>query len=115
MNREEILAKSQKENHNKLDERSRNIQTKANSISQGVGMILSILTGAIGMGMRGDAAFLWCVLTIYLGMFAAERVVCAVKEKSVGQWVLASVLTVVALAALVGYVLVLAGVIGGHA
>ena len=52
MNREEILARSQKENKNKLDERSQNIQTKANSISQGavaamVGYVLT-LAGVIG-------------------------------------------------------------------
>ena len=35
MNREEILAKSQKENSNKPDERSRTIQTKANRKTHG--------------------------------------------------------------------------------
>lgn len=113
MNREEILAKSQKENHNKLDERSKNIQTKANSISQGVGMILCILTGAIALGIRKDAAFLWCVLTIFWGMFAAERIVCAVKEKTAGQWVLAAIITLGSVAAFVIYFLTLTGIIGG--
>lgn len=115
MNREEILAWSQKENKNKLDERSQNIQTKANSISQGVGMILCILMGAIAMGIRKDVAFLWCALTICWGMFAAERLVCAAKEKTAGQWVLAAIITLGAVAAVVGYVLTLAGVIGGAA
>ena len=115
MNREEILAKSQKENQYQMDERSKSIETRASSISQGVGMILCILVGAIALGIRKDAAFLWCVLTIYWGMFAAERLVCAAKEKTAGQWVLAAVITVGAVAAMVVYILTLAGVIGGHA
>lgn len=107
MNREEILAQSQKENHNQLDERSKAIQTQANSISQGVGMALCILLGAIGLGMRRDAAFLWCVLSIYWGMFATERLVCAVKEKTAGQWVLAAIITAGAVASTVVYILAL--------
>lgn len=110
MNREEILAKSQKENHHQLDERSKAIQTQANSISQGVGMVLCILLGAIGLGMRRDAAFLWCVLSVYWGMFSAERLVCAAKEKTVGHWVLAAIITAGAAASFVVYILALLGI-----
>lgn len=92
MDRDEILAKSRRENENVLDERERATQTKANSVSQGVGMILSILIGAIGMGLTGMASMLWASTTIYWGMFAAERVVVAIKLRSKGQWVFASVL-----------------------
>ena len=91
MNRDEILAKSRQENKNVLDEREQAAQTKANSISQGFGMILCIFIGAIGMGLTGMACMLWASLAIYWGMFAAERVVCAIKLRSKGHWVLAGV------------------------
>jgi len=110
MNREEILARSQKENHHQLDERSKAIQTQANSISQGVGMVLCILLGAIGLGIRRDAAFLWCVLSVYWGMFATERLVCAAKEKTAGHWVLAAIITAGAVASFVVYILALLGI-----
>lgn len=111
MNREEILAKSQKENHNKLDERSQKIQTKANSISQGVGMLLCIVLGAVGLGARRDAAFLYLALAIYWGMFAAERLACAFMEKTKGQWVFAIVITLGALGGLAAYVMTLFGLL----
>lgn len=107
MNREEILARSQKENHNRLDERSGRIQTRANSISQGVGMVMCILLGAIGTGASGDPAFLWLAVALYWSMFAAERIACAAMEKSRPQWVLAGVITLGAVAGIVLYVLVL--------
>lgn len=107
MNREEILARSQKENHNRLDERSRKIQTRANSISQGVGMVLCILLGAMGFGASGEVSYLWLAVALFWGMFAAERIACAVMEKSKAQWVLAGVITAGAVAALVVYVLTL--------
>ena len=92
MNRDEILAKSRSENKNVLDEREQAAQTNANSISQGVGLILCILIGAIGMGLTGMASMLWASATIYWGMFAAERIAVAVKLRSMRQWVFASVL-----------------------
>lgn len=107
MNREEILAKSQKENKNQLDERSKSIQTKANSISQGVGMVMCILLGAIGMGARRDHAFLFLALALYWCMFAAERLACAAMEKNKGQWILAAVITVGAVGGVVAYFLAL--------
>lgn len=94
MNRDEILAKSRSENRGVLDERERAAQTKANSISQGVGMILCILIGAIGMGLTGSVSILWACTSIYWGMFAAERVAVAIKLRSKGQWVFAGVLVV---------------------
>lgn len=111
MNKEEILAKSREENKNVLDERDRAIQTKANSISQGVGMILCVVMGAIGFALTQTADFLWCALAIHWGMFACERIVCAVKSKSAGQWVLASIITLGFLAGVVVYVLCLLNII----
>ena len=111
MNREEILAKSQKENKNKLDERSAKIQTKANSISQGVGMAMCILLGAVGMGARRDHAFLFLALALYWCMFAAERLACAVMEKNKGQWIFATVITLGAVGGLVAYFLALFDVV----
>ena len=110
MNKEEILEKSREEK-NVLDERDRAIQTKANSISQGVGMILCIVMGAIGFGITQTADFLWCALSILWGMFACERIVCAIKSKSAGQWVLASIITLGFLAAVVVYVLCLLNIV----
>lgn len=107
MNREEILAKSRNENENVLDERSKVIQTKANSISQGVGMILCIVMGAIGYALTLKPDILWCCTAILWGMFACERIVCAVKEKNVAQWVLAGVLIAGFIAVLAAYILVL--------
>ena len=107
MNREEILAKSQKENQYQMDERSKSIETRASSISQGVGMALCILLGAVSHAVTHDMLFMDLALSLYLGMFAAERIACAVMEKSKAQWVLAGVITAGAVAALVVYVLTL--------
>lgn len=86
MNRDEILDRSRNENMNVLDEREKAVQTKANSISQGVGMILCILIGAIGFGLTGMPCIMWAVTSIYWGMLAAERVAVAVKLRSKGHW-----------------------------
>lgn len=94
MNRDEILERSRNENKNVLDERERAAQTKANSISQGVGMILCILIGAIGFGLTGMSCVLWAVTAIYWGMFAAERVAVAIKLRNKGQWIFAGVFVV---------------------
>lgn len=104
MNREEILAMSQQENENKPDERCVAIQTKANSIGQGAGMVMCILMSMLGIFITWNPVFGWCGSAIYMGMFAVERIVCAAKEKTVGQWALASVITLGAVAAIVAYV-----------
>lgn len=110
MNREEILAKSQKENHNKLDERSQNIQTRANSISQGVGMAVCILLGSIAYAVTHDIKFMNLAMSVYLSMFAAERISCAVLEKSRGQWVFAGIVTIAAAATIITFLLTLFGI-----
>lgn len=107
MNREEILAKSQKENHNQLDERSQNIQTKANSISQGVGMALCIVLGTIAHAVTGDAEYMLLAMALYWSMFAAERLSCAVMEKSRGHWVFAGIITAGAIIAIITFLLYL--------
>lgn len=94
LNRDDILAKSRNENKNVLDEREKAVQTKANSISQGIGLILCIVIGAIGMGLTGAVSILWACTTIYWGMFAAERVAVAIKLRSKGQWIFAGVFVV---------------------
>ena len=48
MNREEILARSQKKNRNKPDERSRAIQTSAKSISQIADLALCVVLRPVG-------------------------------------------------------------------
>lgn len=101
MNRDEILARSRDENKNVLDEREKAVQTKANSISQGVGMILCILVGAIGFGLTGMSYILWAVTSIYWGMFAAERVAVAIKLRGKGHWIFAG-------AFVVGFVVIVA-------
>ena len=112
MNREEILARSQQENKGKLDERDQAIQTKANSISQGMGFVLCPVMGLLGFSLSGRLDSLFCAMTILWGMFAVERIVCAARAKnSVGQWVLAGIITAVFIAALVAYVLVLLDVL----
>lgn len=94
MNRYEILERSRNENKNVLDEREKAAQTKANSISQGVGMILCILIGIIGFGLTGMSCILWAVTAIYWGMFAAERVAVAIKLRSKGHWIFAGAFVV---------------------
>lgn len=94
MNREEILAKSRHENKNVLDEREMAAQTKANSISQGVGLILCIVIGAVGMGLTGMVSMLWAATAIYWGMFAAEQVALAIRLRSMGRGVFGGILTV---------------------
>lgn len=110
MNREEILAKSQKENKNKLDERSAKIQTKANSISQGVGMVMCVLLGAIAYTVSHDYKFMMLAMAVYMSMFASERISCAVMERTRGQWVFAGIVTVVAIGAVAVFLLKLFGV-----
>ncbi|MBQ8556566.1 MAG: hypothetical protein IJ438_11945 [Clostridia bacterium] len=110
MNREEILARSQKENHNKLDERSKNIQTKANSISQGAGMVMCVLLGAIAHAVTHDIKYMNLAMSLYLSMFAAERICCAVMEKNRGQWVFAGIVTTVAVATIITFLLSLFGI-----
>ena len=111
MNREQILAKSQQENKNQLDERSQNIQTKANSLSQGVGMVMCVIMGLLGYCLSGNPDFPWCCTSIFWGMFAVERIVCAVKEKTIGHWVGASFLVLGTVAVTVCYVLCLLDII----
>lgn len=72
---------------------------------------MCIIMAALGIGLTGKPAFGWCCVAIYWGMFAVERIVCAVKEKTVGQWVLASMISLGAVAAIVVYILSLVGVI----
>ncbi|MBE5803187.1 MAG: hypothetical protein E7316_01575 [Clostridiales bacterium] len=110
MNREEILALSQKENKNKPDERSRAIQTKAKSISQIVGLALCVILGPVGIAIKRDSAFLWCALAIYWGMVAAERLAYAAREKTKWQWVGAGAITVCAMGSMVIYILALLGI-----
>lgn len=109
MNREEILARSQKENRNKPDERSRAIQTSAKSISQIAGLALCVVLGPVGIVIQRNSAFLWCALAIYWGMVAAERLACAAKEKTKWQWIGAAATAVCAVGAIVIYILALLG------
>lgn len=85
---------SRLENHGALDEREKAAQTKANSISQGVGLILCILFGAVGMGLTGSVSILWACTAIYWGMFSAERIAVAVKLRSKGHWVFAGIVSI---------------------
>ena len=110
MNREEILAKSQKENEYQMDERDQKIQTKANSISQGVGMALCIALGAVAYGVTHDHQFMNLALALYVSMFASERIACAVMSKSRGQWIFAGIVTAAAIAAIAVFLLTLFGV-----
>lgn len=91
MDKEEILAKSRNENKNVMDEREKAAQTKANSISQGVGLILCLLIGFIGLVFTGSASIISGCSAIYCGMFTAERIAFAVKLRSKGQWVFAGI------------------------
>ena len=49
---------SRLENKGALDEREKAAQTKANSISQGVGLILCLFFGVVGMGLTGSVSIL---------------------------------------------------------
>ena len=89
MNREEILEKSRHENKNVMDERGEAIQTKANSISQGMGLIMCLLVGFIGLLLTGHVSMIAACSAIYGGMFASERVYFAAKYRGAGPWVLA--------------------------
>ena len=110
MNREEILARSQKENQYQMDERSKSIETRASSISQGVGMALCILLGAVAHAVTHDIKYMDLALSLYLSMFAAERIACAVMAKTRGQWIFASIVTVIAAATVTVFLLKLFGV-----
>ena len=110
MNREEILAKSQQENRNKLDERNQSIETKSNSIAQSVGMLLCIVLGAIAYAVTHDIQFMNLAMSLFLWMFAIERISCAIMSKSRGQWVFAGIVTVAAIAEVTVFLLKLFGV-----
>ena len=111
MNREEILAKSRKENHAKLDERDQSIQTKANSISQGVGLVLCIVLGELAHAVTHDSLFSCLTIALYMGMYAAERISCAVMGKSRGLWVFAGIATFIAIVSIAVFLLKLFGVV----
>ena len=89
MNREEILAKSRHENKNVMDERGQAIQTKANSISQGMGLILCLIVGFVGVLLSGYVCIIAACSAIYFGMFASERVYFALKHRGTIHWILA--------------------------
>ena len=89
MKKEEILAKSRSENKNVMDERGNAIQTKANSISQGAGLILCLVVGFVGLLLTGYGSIIAACSAIYFGMFATERVYFAVKYRGTVHWVLA--------------------------
>lgn len=110
MNREEILAKSQQENRNKLDERNQSIETKSNSIAQSVGMLLCIVLGAIAYAVTHDIQFMNLAMSLFMWMFATERISCAIMSKSRGQWVFAGIVTVAAIAEVTVFLLKLFGV-----
>ena len=105
MYREEILARSQEENKYQLDERSKSIETRASSISQGVGMVLCILLGAVTYAVTHDMLFMDLALSLYLGTFAAERIACAVMAKTRSQWIFAGIITVIAAATVTVFLL----------
>ena len=86
MNREEILAKSRHENKNVMDERGKAIQTKANSISQGMGLILCLIVGFVGVLLSGYVCIIAACSAIYFGMFASERVYFALKHRGTIHW-----------------------------
>lgn len=110
MNREEILARSQKENRNKPDERSRAIQVKARSVSRTAGLVLCIALAMVGIAIKRDSAFLWGMLAVYWGMLAAEHLAWAAKESSKWQWIGAVAITAGAVGAIVIYILALLGI-----
>lgn len=110
MNREEILTRSQEENKYQMDERGKSIETRASSISQGVGMVLCILLGAIAHAVTHDIQFMNLALSLFMSMFAAERIACAVLAKTRGQWIFAGIVTVIAAAEVTVFLLKLFGV-----
>lgn len=110
MNREEILARSQKENRNKPDERSQAIQVKARSVSRTAGLVLCIALAIVGIAVKRDSAFLWGMLAVYWGMLAAEHLACAAGEKNRLRWMGAAAITVCAVGAIVIYILALLGI-----
>ena len=110
MNREEILPRSQEENKGKMDERSQSIETRANSIAQCVGMLMCVVLDAIAHAVTHDIQFMNLAMSLFLCMFATERISCAIMTKSRGQWVFAGIITVVAIAEVTVFLLKLFGV-----
>lgn len=95
MNRDEVLAKSRRENAAQ-DERELQIHQRAGMISKAVGVVLCALINFVVTIAADDLGIVSAVCNIiYIGMFATESWVCAVKLKNKKlYWWAAIILTV---------------------
>ena len=66
--------------------------------------------GAIAHAVTHDIQFMNLAMSLFLCMFATERISCAIMTKSRGQWVFAGIVTVVAIAEVTVFLLKLFGV-----
>lgn len=82
MNKEEILAKSRRDNAAQ-DERELQIHQRAGMISKAVGAVLCALISWCVTIVADDLGIVSAVCNIiYSGMFATESLICAVKLKN---------------------------------
>ena len=73
-------------------------------------MLMCIVLGAIAHAVTHDIQFMNLAMSLFLCMFATERISCAIMIKSRGQWVFAGIVTVVAIAEVTVFLLKLFGV-----
>ena len=96
MTREEILAKSQRENKN-MDEREQQMRLKAASVSRAVGVLLNLLVCLTTIVTDGPNEIICATWIVYWGMLAADYLVQAITLKDSERW-LAAIFSTIALA-----------------
>lgn len=102
MTREEILAKSRKENKN-MDEREQRISNRARAISGAIGLTLCMLLNLVNTYNRGPAAVGSAMWTVACGIYATGYFISAGELKRKSDWVLAVAFTCMGILHLIQY------------
>lgn len=85
MNKDEILAKSRKENKS-ADEYETHIRLRAGKISKAVGVVLAFILVLIETIFLDSSVIGWTALTIAFGMNAVEDWIIVIKAKPKTEW-----------------------------
>lgn len=105
MNKEEILAKSRKENEGKVDEREIQILANASKVGMAVGGILSVIivlfSRIIDVPLLGLSAW-----TVYFSMFGSRRLCQFIMNREKGRLVQAMIGITFGLACFAGMIII---------
>lgn len=85
MNKDEILAKSRKENKI-ADEYEAHVRLRAGKISKAIGVALAFILVLVDAILLDSSAIGWTALTIAFGMNAVEDWIVVIMAKSKTEW-----------------------------